>query len=302
MRLLLYVSGCGLAWLTTVFVVVLSAAQAADPVADRVSQGVLPVDEKGRPLNFDFETGTLKDWRAEGKAFDGQPAEGDTVHSRRGDMSSQHAGRFWIGTYERQGDAPQGTLTSVAFTVTHPFASFLVAGGPHPETRVELVRQDNGQVIFRASGDETENLKPVAVDLLPQQGKKIFLRLVDQHSGGWGHINFDDFRFHHTKPNFPQRNADSAADVYRHAGLGPEEAAAAMTVPEGFKVTLFAGEPDVQQPIAQAIDDRGRLWVAEAYSYPFHVPAQQARDRILIFEDDDGDGRFDKRKVFTTLA
>ena len=41
-----------------------------------------------------------------------------------------------------------------------------------------------------------------------------------------------------------------------------------MTVPAGFKVTLFAGEPDVVQPIAMAIDDRGRLWVAEAYSYP----------------------------------
>ena len=41
-----------------------------------------------------------------------------------------------------------------------------------------------------------------------------------------------------------------------------------MTVPEGFKVTLFAGEPDVHQPIALCLDDRGRLWVAEAYSYP----------------------------------
>ncbi len=71
-----------------------------------------------------------------------------------------------------------------------------------------------------------------------------------------------------------------------------------MTVPPGFKVTLFAGEPDVVQPIAMAIDDRGRLWVAEAYSYPRRVPDDQARDRILIFEDTDGDGRFDTRKVF----
>ena len=71
-----------------------------------------------------------------------------------------------------------------------------------------------------------------------------------------------------------------------------------MTVPPGFKVTLFAGEPDVVQPIAMAIDDRGRLWIAEAYSYPRRVPQAQARDRILIFEDSDGDGRFDSRKVF----
>jgi putative membrane-bound dehydrogenase-like protein len=87
-------------------------------------------------------------------------------------------------------------------------------------------------------------------------------------------------------------------DGFAHEGLAPAEAAAAMTVPDGFKVTLFAGEPDVVQPIAMAIDDRGRLWVAEAYSYPVRVPDDKARDRILIFEDADGDGRFDKRTVF----
>ena len=63
-------------------------------------------------------------------------------------------------------------------------------------------------------------------------------------------------------------------------------------------MTLFAGEPDVKQPIAMAIDDRGRLWVAEAYAYPSRAPEGKGRDRILIFEDTDGDGQFDKRKVF----
>jgi putative membrane-bound dehydrogenase-like protein len=79
--------------------------------------------------------------------------------------------------------------------------------------------------------------------------------------------------------------------------LPPEEAARTMIVPEGFQVTLFAGEPDVRQPIGFCLDDRGRLWVAEAYNYPTHN-AEPASDRILIFEDVDGDGRFDKRTVF----
>ncbi len=78
--------------------------------------------------------------------------------------------------------------------------------------------------------------------------------------------------------------------------LAPTEAARTMIVPEGFSVTLFAGEPDVRQPIGFCIDDRGRLWVAEAYNYPNH--SQTGRDRILIFEDADGDGRFDKRTIF----
>ena len=78
--------------------------------------------------------------------------------------------------------------------------------------------------------------------------------------------------------------------------LPPAEAARQMIVPDGFEVTLFAGEPDVKQPIGFCIDDRGRLWVAEAYNYPNH--GTSPGDRILIFEDADGDGRFDKRTVY----
>jgi putative membrane-bound dehydrogenase-like protein len=78
--------------------------------------------------------------------------------------------------------------------------------------------------------------------------------------------------------------------------LAPLEAARTMQVPDGFQVTLFAGEPDVQQPIGFCIDDRGRLWVAEAYNYPTH--GTRPGDRIIILEDTDGDGRFDKRTVF----
>lgn len=260
--------------------------------------GTLPTDAQGKPLNFDFETGTLQDWKAEGDAFVKQPVEGDTVHKRRGDMKSEHAGKFWIGTYEIGLDAPKGTLTSVPFVVRQPFASFLVAGGPQEDTCVEIVAQEGGKVIHRVAGDQTENLKPVLIDLTAQLGKQIFIRLVDKSDAGWGHLNFDDFRFHETRPNFPQREAPLQPDSFAHAGLEPEEAAKAMTVLPGFKVTLFAGEPDVQQPISMSIDDRGRLWVAEAFSYPIRLPEDQAKDRIVIFEDADQDGKFDTRKVF----
>jgi putative membrane-bound dehydrogenase-like protein len=82
--------------------------------------------------------------------------------------------------------------------------------------------------------------------------------------------------------------------------LPPAEAAARMTLPAGFRATLFAGEPDVVQPIAFTFDDRGRLWVVECLSYPEWRKDGRAegKDRILIFEDRDGDGRFDGRKVF----
>jgi putative membrane-bound dehydrogenase-like protein len=277
-------------WLS--IVAVLAAWTSASLGAD---VGVVPVDAKGVPLNLGFEAGSLKDWHAEGDAFAGMPVEGDVVSKRRGDMKSGHEGRFWVGSYERGGDKPRGTLTSVPFKLTKPYASFLIGAGSFATTRAEIVRADNGVVIAKASGDDVEDMKRVAFDLTPHVGKDVFVRLVDDDTRGWGHVNFDDFRVHDEMPPVARR---AVPDAFLHAGLPPEEAAKAMTVPEGFKVTLFAGEPDVHQPIAFAIDDRGRLWVAEAYSYPIRVPDDQARDQILIFEDEDGDGKFDKRKVF----
>ena len=78
--------------------------------------------------------------------------------------------------------------------------------------------------------------------------------------------------------------------------LSPAESLKRITVPDGFNVTQFAAEPDVHQPIAFTFDDRGRLWVVECYSYPKRE--FDGKDRVLIFEDTDNDGRFDKRKVF----
>ncbi len=79
-----------------------------------------------------------------------------------------------------------------------------------------------------------------------------------------------------------------------------EKTLAQMYLPEGFRAVLVASEPEVRQPVAFAIDARGRLWVAEAYSYPQKQPPGKGLDRVVIFEDADGDGRFESRKVFTT--
>ena len=82
--------------------------------------------------------------------------------------------------------------------------------------------------------------------------------------------------------------------------LPPKEAAASIKLPPGFQATLFAGEPDVVQPMSITFDDRGRMWVVECNSYPKWHPAgtQEGADRILILEDQNGDGQFDKRTIF----
>jgi putative membrane-bound dehydrogenase-like protein len=80
------------------------------------------------------------------------------------------------------------------------------------------------------------------------------------------------------------------------APLPPEEAVKAMKLPDGFRATLFAAEPDVVQPISFCIDHRGRIFVAEAMNYGDWKAT--GSDRISILEDTDGDGRADKRTLF----
>lgn len=77
----------------------------------------------------------------------------------------------------------------------------------------------------------------------------------------------------------------------------PAQTVKSLKLPEGFTATLFAGEPDLVQPIGFTFDDRGRIWVAENLSYPNWKP-NGTTDRIVIYEDTDGDGHFDKRTVF----
>ncbi len=99
---------------------------------------------------------------------------------------------------------------------------------------------------------------------------------------------------------FAEVPAPYNSDKSTNRPLAPEAAAAQWKLPDGLTATVFAAEPDVRQPIAMAMDGRGRLWVAECYTYA-EVRKKfdsELRDRIVIFEDADGDGRFDKRTVF----
>jgi putative membrane-bound dehydrogenase-like protein len=269
-------------------------------------------------LNLGFETGTLAGWKAEGDAWEKQPIEGDTVAIRKRG-NSQHAGKFWLGGYERNGDKGTGTLTSTSFVATHPWASFLLGAAPDAKNeRVEIVEETTGKVIQSSSAAQQENMKRVAVNLEAVAGKRIFIRIIDQSKSGWGHVNFDDFVFHAQKPTFAVASFSVSADRTKRGDESPvlwhllpnpakptnvkNEAAqklvADMKLQDGFQVELIAAEPDVRQPIAFCFDERGRMWVAEAFSYPNRQPEGQGKDRISIFEDADGDGSFETKKVF----
>lgn len=252
--------------------------------------------------NLGFESGTLAGWTAEGEAFRGQPVRGDTIAARITDWNSEHEGDYWIGGYELMQDSPTGTLTSDPFTCTAPWASFLIGGGRAESTRVEILRDVDGQVLFSCSGPNYESMQRVAVDLSGVLGQDLRIRIVDENAGGWGHINFDDFRFHDEQPEIPTpvKNMPRVHPypTLQTTGLAPLDAAAAMTVPDGFQVDLIAGEPDLHQPVALTTDTSGRLWVAEAHSYPAKRGPGKGLDKILVFEDKDLDGSYETRTVF----
>src|SRR5256714_5723320 len=79
--------------------------------------------------------------------------------------------------------------------------------------------------------------------------------------------------------------------------LSGEEAIKHMKLAKGCKVNLFASEeqfPQLASPVQMAFDTKGRLWVAAWPSYPERRPTDTVADKLLVFEDTNGDGKADK--------
>jgi len=83
--------------------------------------------------------------------------------------------------------------------------------------------------------------------------------------------------------------------------LTPEESIAQIDVPEGFELNVFASEdmfPDLANPVQMQVDSKGRIWAASWNTYPKWEPLKSMNDSLMIFEDHDGDGVADERKIF----
>lgn len=277
-----------------------------------VVAGIVPIKD-GRPLNVGFERGNLSDWSATGDAFKDPVFHGPSpVHEAGAEVGFD--GDFFVSSGGTLNYKRKGTLTSTPFEVTYPFASFRVSGGALADTRVELVAAKTGKVFFSSTGQGRATMQPVVVNLKDHEKEEIFIRIVDNETGtspipyigddDLAHISFDDFLFYPERPHFSNELYQKdiivlpPLDPVLNAGLSGQEAAKVMTLPEDFRITLAAAEPDVVRPISFTMDARGRLWVAESHTYPVPAAEGKGKDRILIFEDTNGDGTLDKRKVF----
>ena len=106
----------------------------------------------------------------------------------------------------------------------------------------------------------------------------------------------------------PKTNVGGADDPNRKRGkLGSldyrpaEEQQKYFTLAPGFEIQLVASEedfPELANPVALNFDGEGRLWVSTMPSYPQWQPKSKLDDKLLILDDDDGDGRADRCTVF----
>jgi len=95
-----------------------------------------------------------------------------------------------------------------------------------------------------------------------------------------------------------ENKTDSLTEEQKHL---PENALKSLTIAEGLEVTAMATEPMLQNPTNIDVDERGRVWVCEAYNYRPDIngnPTNALGDRILILEDKNDDGKADTAKVF----
>lgn len=142
-------------------------------------------------LIADFEGDDYGDWKVEGEAFGTKPARGTLPNQMR---VSGFLGKGLVNSFYN-GDRSVGVLTSPEFVIQRKYINFLIGGGGFEgKTCMQLVV--DGKVVREAVGPNTEpggseELKPAAWDVSEFEGKKAQIRIVDDATGGWGHINVD---------------------------------------------------------------------------------------------------------------
>ncbi|MDQ3790885.1 MAG: GH32 C-terminal domain-containing protein [Actinomycetota bacterium] len=143
-----------------------------------------------REVLADFESGTYGTWTATGEAFGTAPATG-TLPGQM-EVSGWQGGGL-VNTFLR-GDATTGTLTSPEFTLSAPYLNFLIGGGNHPvgsETPTAVRLIVDGEVVRSATGKDSEALDWASWDVRDLSGRTARFDVVDQNTGGWGHILVD---------------------------------------------------------------------------------------------------------------
>lgn len=156
-------------------------------------------------------TGTFADlgWTATGDFIDAVPASGALPGQQ---TVTGYKGSRLVNTF-LDGDATTGTITSPSFNISHKYINFLVGGGHFPDQEcINLVI--GGEVVLTATGSNSEALVSHTWDVTSFVGQVAVIEIVDQLTGGWGHINVDEITFSDAKPEDDTNWMDWGPDFY----------------------------------------------------------------------------------------
>lgn len=170
--------------------------------------------------------------------------------------------------------------------------------GDHREPWTWVKEHGKGKIFYTAYGHDERTWSNPEFHKLIKSG--ILWAISDEVKKQWeAYIKEVPNLVYKDVPNIPNYEKRDPAPKYQEP-LSPEESKKLIHVPPGFKLELFASEPDIINPIDMAWDERGRLWVIETVDYPNTVRDDNGvgDDRIKICEDTDGDGKADKFTVF----
>ncbi len=167
------------------------------PGVNGISTAVRPMPtttrSEGRPpiVFADFEKSGYGDWTVEGRAFGTGPATGTLPNQQ---AVSGFLGKGLVNTYLGGNDELQGRLVSPEFNLDRPWITFLIGGGSHAgRTCMNLIV--DGAVVRTSIGRDRELLEPENWSVREFLGRRARLEIVDQETGGWGHINVDHIEF-----------------------------------------------------------------------------------------------------------
>ncbi len=155
--------------------------------------------ELPQDIIFDFETGDMQGWRIVEGAFGMFICDRDTFHNNGQPNNKQ--GEYYATTLETPdygiNDGYTGIAESPVFMLTAPEISFLVGGGDSSSANyVAICTVDenlNEQEIQRAYGIDSNVMQRINWNLPDLVGQTVFIRMRDNATGGWGHVELDDF-------------------------------------------------------------------------------------------------------------
>lgn len=137
----------------------------------------------------DFEKG-YGAWEVTGKAFGKAPSNGALFGQNE---VKDYEGNGLVNSFNG-GDEYIGELISPEFVISSDYINFKIGGGNHRGRTLMALEVENIRV-REAEGKNNEKLEWRGWNVAPFKGKRARLRIIDNHSGSWGHINIDQIVF-----------------------------------------------------------------------------------------------------------